>query len=68
MKKNIILKKFLLGNFFKNLLYEGVLGQVFHLNEDMIFYWNNDKYEVYNVNNKICVPYKKKIIFLKNMF
>ena len=68
MKKNIILKKFLLENFFKNLLYEGVLGQVFHLNEDMIFYWNNDKYEVYNVNNKICVSYKKKIIFLKNMF
>ena len=68
MKKNIILKKFLLGNLKKKLLYEGVLYQVFHLNEDTIFYWNNDKYEVYNVNNKIGVSYKKKIIFLKNMF
>ena len=53
-----------IGKFFKKF----IIGQVFHLNEDMIFYWNNDKYEVYNVNNKICVPYKKKIIFLKNMF
>ena len=42
-KKNIILKKFLLGNFFLNFMYEGVLCQVFHLNEATVFYENKDK-------------------------
>ena len=38
IKKNIFLKNFFLGNFFLNFIYEGVLCQVFHLNEDTVFY------------------------------